>query len=94
MGYPRTEQETTLVFEVETGLRQAYSTYPKHIRRLQKITEGVEILELDENGNPQAAKCVLDEKQVRMVAKREMSDEQREAASQRFKEMHAKKDET
>jgi hypothetical protein len=93
MGYPRSEQETVLVFEAESGMWNAYSTIPKHIRRLQKITENVEIMETDENGNPQAARCVLDEKQVRMVAKREMSEEQREAASQRFKEMHAKNSE-
>lgn len=90
MGYPRSEQETVLVFEAESGMWNAYSTIPKHIRRLQKITENVEIMETDENGNPQGARCMLDEKQVRMVAKREMSEEQREAASERLRVIRTK----
>ena len=83
MGYSREEQETTMVFCNETKLWSVYTTVPKHIRKLTKITD---VLTLEtEEGRPLAIKCTLTEKQVSMKAERNMSEEQREAAAERLK---------
>lgn len=76
MAYPKAEQETTLVYESETNTWTVYSTVPKHIRKLTKISE-VTVLESDEYG-PKAVKAKLSEKQVSMRVLRELSEEQRE----------------
>ncbi|MGC4375742.1 hypothetical protein WD019_02205 [Fictibacillus sp. Mic-4] len=78
MAYPRTEQETVLVYDAVTNEWSAYSTVPKHIRKLQSLTN-VNILEFDEHGNPSAAKCTLTAKQVTMKKERVITEAQREA---------------
>ncbi|PLR72297.1 hypothetical protein [Bacillus sp. UMB0728] len=87
-GYPRDEQETVLVFEVETGKWMVYSTVPKHIRKLMKLGE-MEVTHYDED-RPIAIKGKLEEKQVSMKKVREYSEEQRAKMSERSKAMRAK----
>jgi hypothetical protein len=82
MGYPREEQETTLVFDNSTGQWSVYSTVPKHIRKLANLCT-LTILEVEED-RPIAVKGVLNEKQVSMKRERVMSEEQRQAASERL----------
>lgn len=83
MGYSREEQETTMVFCNESKKWSVYSTVPKHIRKLAKLTE---IIGVDfEDGNPIAIKCELTEKQVSMKAERIMSEEQKQLAAERLK---------
>lgn len=82
MAYTREEQETTLVFDSVKGVWCVYSTCPKHIRKLSKLTE---IFTLEsENGRPIAIRCELSEKMVSMKKERIVSDEQREMAKERF----------
>lgn len=87
--YMKSEQETVLVFEVETNEWNAYSCVPKHIRKIMDITEDYKILE-EEDGRPIAIKATLSEKQVSMKKPREMSEEAREKLSERMKQMHNK----
>ena len=82
MGYSREEQETTLVFDNSTGLWNVYSTVPKHIRKLTKITEVFTVE--SEDGKPIAVKGTLTEKQVSMKKERVYTEEQRLKAAQRF----------
>jgi hypothetical protein len=82
MAYSREEQETTLVFDNSTGLWSVYSTVPKHIRKLAKITE---IISLErENGKPISVKATLSEKQVSMKPVRVISEEQKQKAAERL----------
>lgn len=82
MGYPREEQETSLVFDNSTGLWTVYSTVPKHIRKLNEICD-LTSLEY-EDGRVIAARGKLTEKQVSMKKERVMSEEQRAKASERL----------
>lgn len=86
MAYPRDEQETVLVYEATTDTWRFYSTVPKHIRKVQSITD-VEILEIDEHGNPSAVKAELSPKQVSMKKERVMTEEQRQAAAERLRNL-------
>lgn len=88
MAYPRTEQETVLVYEAETNSWSAYSTVPKHIRKLQTIAD-VEVIEIDEHGNPAAAKATLSAKQVSMKKERVLSEEQRKKMSERMSNLRS-----
>ena len=81
MGYSKEEQETNLNFDYSTGLWTAYSTVPKHIRKLQKIAQ-VEVLE-SENGRPVAVRTTLSEKQVSMKMIRVLSEEAKAKAKER-----------
>lgn len=82
MGYSREEQETTLVFDNSTGQWNVYSTVPKHIRKLSKITE-LFTLEI-ENDRPIAVKGTLNEKQVSMKKERIYTEEQRLKQAERL----------
>jgi hypothetical protein len=82
MGYSKDEQETVLNFDNSTGTWSVYSTVPKHIRKLTKLTE-VFVIE-SEDGRPIAVKGNLSEKQVNMKKERVMSEEQRKAAADRL----------
>lgn len=85
VGYSREEQETTLVFDNITGQWMVYSTVPKHIRKLAKLTE-LFIVE-SEDDRPIAVKGVLSEKQVSMKKERVMTDEQRAKAAERLSKL-------
>lgn len=76
MGFSREEQETTMVFDSSIGKWNVYSTVPKHIRKLAKLT-AIRTLESEE-GRPIAIKCELEEKMVSMKKLRVMSDEQKQ----------------
>ncbi|KYC92229.1 hypothetical protein B4102_3770 [Heyndrickxia sporothermodurans] len=82
MGYPREEQETTLVFDNSTGLWNVYSTVPKHIRKLANLCD-LNVIE-SEDGKPIAVKGVLNEKQVSMKKERVYTEEQRQKAAERL----------
>lgn len=85
MAYPREEQETTLVFEAETGTWNVYSTVPKHMRKLRQLSE-VSVLEFEADGmTPKAVRAQLTEKQVSMKKERVISEEQRQKMSERAK---------
>ncbi|MCR8938728.1 hypothetical protein O0555_15450 [Brevibacillus laterosporus] len=85
MPYPRSEQETVLTYEYETRQWLAYSCVPAHIRKLTAIGRNVTILDRDESGDPSAIRAELSTKQVRMVAERVMTEEQRAAAADRVR---------
>lgn len=87
-NFSREEQETVLVFEVETGEWMVYSTVPKHIRKLMDLGE-MEITDYD-GDRPTAIRGTLSEKQVSMKKVRELSEEQKEKMSQRMKALHGK----
>lgn len=86
MAYPRYEQETVLIYEAETNEWSAYSTVPKHIRKLQTLTD-VTVLEIDEHGNPSTAKAVLTDKQVSMKKERVLSEQHREKMAERMRNL-------
>lgn len=76
MGYSKSEQETSLVFDYEKNEWNVYSTVPKHIRKLMNIGE-MNIIE-SENDRPIAIKGTLKEKQVSMKKERVLSEETKE----------------
>ncbi|MEH7157526.1 hypothetical protein [Neobacillus drentensis] len=82
MGFSREEQETSMVFDNSTGKWNVYSTVPKHIRKLSKLT-AIRTLEL-ESGKPIAIKCELEEKMVSMKKIRIMSEEQKQKNAERL----------
>lgn len=89
MAYPRSEQETTLVYETETNEWRAYSTVPKHIRKLQSLVD-VDVLEVDDNSNPIAVKAVLSDKQVAMKKERVYTAEQRQRMAEQARRLRPK----
>jgi hypothetical protein len=82
MAYSREEQETTLIFDNSTGKWNVYSTVPKHIRKLSKLTELITLER--EDGRPIAVKGTLTEKQVSMKKERVMSEEQKIKTAERL----------
>lgn len=86
MPYPRAEQETVLVYEEATRMWTAYSCVPKHIRKLASIAE-VTPIDTDENDEPLAVTAKLSDKQVRMVAEKVYTEEQREQMRERARNM-------
>lgn len=90
MGYAKYEQETALVFDYETGIWKAYSTVPKHIRKLMSIGS-MQIVE-EENGRPICVMGELSEKQVSMKKQRVLSAEEKERLRQRGLAMKEKTD--
>ena len=92
MGYSIEEQETVLVFDNKTGQWSVYSTVPKHIRKLFKITD-LKVVET-ESDRPIAVKGLLEEKQVSMkkIVERVMSEEQKRAAAERLAKARENKD--
>ncbi|MFP7447098.1 hypothetical protein SFC50_25725 [Bacillus infantis] len=76
MAYAKTEQETVLVFDNDKNLWKAYSTIPKHIRKLQSLGD-MQIIE-EEDGRPICVQGELTEKQVSMKKERVISEETKE----------------
>ncbi|PKR82577.1 hypothetical protein [Heyndrickxia camelliae] len=89
MGYSKMEQETVLTFDYERNVWMAYSTVPKHIRKLMAIGN-MEILE-SEDDKPIAIKGILTDKQVSMKKPRVYTEKQREELQQRGKILASKK---
>ncbi|QHZ58651.1 hypothetical protein M655_025115 [Brevibacillus sp. NSP2.1] len=86
--YPRTEQETTLVFDRESNEWTAYSCVPTHVRRIIDIAPVYTVLDRAESGDALAVRATLTAKQVRMVTepqRRELTDEQRAEIAARLR---------
>lgn len=88
MAYAKSEQETVLVFDYELNLWRAYSTVPKHIRKLMSIAE-METVETEDD-RPIAIKGTLTEKQVSMKKPRVYTEKQLEEFKQRGKALAKK----
>ncbi|MEH7116018.1 hypothetical protein V7128_01165 [Neobacillus vireti] len=96
MGYSKEEQETTLVYEAETGEWIGYSCYSPHITKIVKLL-GIENINAEyEEGreSPLSIEFKLKGNQVsfRKGEKREMSEEQREKAAERMRNLHKNKE--
>lgn len=76
MAYAKSEQETVLTYDYEKNVWKAYSTVPKHIRKLMSIGD-MKIKE-SENDKPICVQGVLKEKQVSMKKERILSEETKE----------------
>lgn len=90
MAYSKSEQETVLAFDYEKNVWKAYSTVPKHIRKLMSIGE-MKIIE-SENDKPICVQGVLSEKQVSMKKERILSEETKEKLRLKALAMHQKTD--
>ncbi|WP_080845577.1 hypothetical protein [Cytobacillus gottheilii] len=95
MGFAKEEQETSLVFEADTGKWIGYSCFPPHITKIVKLLGIDNVVPTYEDGreSPLSIKFELKGNQVsfRKGEKREMSEEQRLAASERMKNLHKNK---
>lgn len=89
MAYSKAEQETVLVFDYEQNVWKAYSTVPKHIRKLMSIGE-MKILE-KENDRSIAVEGILTEKQVSMKKPRVLTEKQKEKLRMRGKALASNK---
>lgn len=90
MGYSKAEQETVLAYDYDKNVWKAYSTVPKHIRKLMAIGE-MKIIE-SENDKPICVQGVLKEKQVSMKKERILSEEAKEKMRLKALAMHEKRD--
>jgi hypothetical protein len=96
MGYSKEEQETTLVYSAEENEWVGYSCYSPHITKIVKLL-GIENVDAEyEEGreSPLTIKFKLKSNQVsfRKGEKREMSEEQREKAAERMRNLHKNKE--
>jgi hypothetical protein len=96
MGYSKEEQETTLVYSAEENEWVGYSCYSPHITKIVKLL-GIENVDANyEEGreSPLTIKFKLKSNQVsfRKGEKREMSEEQREKAAERMRNLHKNKE--
>ncbi|WP_312118279.1 hypothetical protein [Brevibacillus reuszeri] len=96
MTYSNDEKETTCVYEYVTDTWTVYSCVPRHMTKLRKVAGEPfwkEELPVD-NGLPRmiAGKWKLKSNQIRFAlgSTRSMTDEQRQAASERMKQFHQK----
>ncbi|MBS4171927.1 hypothetical protein [Bacillus sp. FJAT-49736] len=89
MAYAKSEQETVLVFDYDQNVWRAYSTIPKHIRKLLSIAD-MEIIETEDD-RPIAIKGILTDKQVSMKKPRVYTEKQLEELQQRGKILASKK---
>lgn len=88
MAYTKSEQETSLVFDNETGEWNVYSTVPKHIRKLMTLGD-MKVIE-SENDRPISIQGVLKEKQVSMKKERIISEETKEKLRLNGLALHSK----
>lgn len=85
MAYPKSEQETVIVYEAETGLWNFYSTHPPHIRKYKELVIDAKTTEDQYGINSLQGK--LQDVNVRISKKRVMSEEQRSALAERMRKM-------
>lgn len=95
MGYAKEEQETTLVYDAELDKWLGYSCYSPHITKIVKLL-GLDNINAEyEEGreSPLSIRFELKSNQVsfRQGNKREMSEEQRQKAAERMRNLHKKK---
>ncbi|MED1792829.1 hypothetical protein P4V54_09110 [Brevibacillus nitrificans] len=96
MSYSNDEKETTCVYNFAEDVWMVYSCVPRHMTKLRKVAgepywkEEAEV----EAGAPRliAGKWKLKSNQIRFAlgTGRRMTDEQRQAASERMKRIHQK----
>jgi hypothetical protein len=88
MAYAKSEQETVLAYDYDQNVWKAYSTVPKHIRKLLSIGD-MKIIE-SENDRPICVQGILKEKQVSMKKERILSEETKEKMRLKALAMHQK----
>jgi len=88
MAYPKSEQETVIVFEAETGLWNFYSTYPPHIRKYKDLLIEAKFTEDQYGINSIQGK--LHDVNVRISKKRKLSEEQKAIAAERLRKVREK----
>ena len=97
MNYSRAEQETSIVWDEEQKVARIYTASPVSIRKLDKLCEQCPNeyartwTETDDSGRTTAAKYKVTCKLIRFGKPREVSDEQREAAKERFARIRAER---
>jgi len=91
MAIPRNEQETTLVWDRGTETWSFYSSDPVHIRKWGDLVE-VESRETEDGKDVSIAGALHNVNvMVSKKVKRVLTEEQREEARIRMKELHRKK---
>ena len=83
MAYPKSEQETVIVFEAETGLWNFYSTHPPHIRKYKELV--IDAVTTEDQYGINSLRGKLEDVNVRISKKRVMSEEQRAALAERLR---------
>lgn len=98
MGFSREEQETVLVYNRMEDKWDVYTRVPSHITDITKKYGNNDEIDLkfeyeDGRESPVSLTTKLNSNQIsfRKGAKRKMTEEQRQAAAERMKNMHKKK---
>ena len=89
----RDERETALIYNEADGFWEIYTAVPKHIRRFDKLKFNCVKTEFYENGEVFAKFYKVPAKAISFRdpnKKRELSEEQRQAAAERLKAMREK----
>lgn len=95
MNYSRAEQETTIVWDEEEKAAKIYTASHVTMRKLDKLCAEFPAhyhrtwIEDDKDGRITAARYITHCKLIRFGKPREVSEEQREAARERFARIHA-----
>lgn len=92
MNYSRAEQETSIVWDEEEKVAHIYTASPVTMRKLDKLCEQYAeyrrtAQEIDKPGRQTAAKYEVPARLIRFGKPREVTEEQREAARERFSRM-------
>lgn len=87
---PRAEQETILIYSPASKEWEFFSDYSPHIRKWRDAVDA-EREEFYDDGSEKVLEGVINGS-VSIRRKREMSDAQREALSERMKKLHATQD--
>jgi hypothetical protein len=91
MGIPVNEQETVITIDRETGEATIYTCDTRYMNRLSKIYEQIDLR--NDNGKVVALKFKVPEKLISFrkgIVKRNLSEEQRKALSERLKAQRKK----
>lgn len=95
MGYAKSEQETTLVYDAELDKWIGYSCYSPHITKIVKLLglDNVKAEYEDGRDSPLSIRFEMQSNQVsfRSGKKRQMSEEQKQKAAERMRNLHKKK---
>ncbi len=90
-GIPINEQETVIVIDREKGMADIYTSDTRYMNKLSKIYETVDVGR--NNGKVVALKFTVPEKFISFrkgIVKRNLSEEQRKALSERLKAQRKK----
>ena len=97
MNYSRAEQETSIVWDEEQKIANIYTASPVTMRKLDKLCDEFPAyyrrtwIEDDKEGRITAAKYETTCKLIRFGKPREVTNEQREAARERFAKFRAER---